>query len=80
MSTWSGVEVGEFSLLVNNYDAWFFLPGDRVREIKQDGSGEEIPEGSFIGYRATVAQIRRRMALQGYDMTTLEAHFTEWLS
>lgn len=78
MSTWTGVNVGEFSLheVQNNCDTWFFLPKDRVREINQDGSGEDIPEGSFIGYRATVGQIRRRMALQGYDMAALENHFT----
>lgn len=82
MSTWSGVEVGGFSLqeVQNSYGIWFFLPGDRVREIKQDGSGQDFPEGSFIGYRATAGQIRRRMALQGYDMATLDAHFTEQLA
>ena len=55
MSTWSGVEVGGFSMLEeqNSYGIWFFLPGDRVREIKQDGSGQEFPEGSFIGYSET---------------------------
>lgn len=81
MSTWTGIDVGEFSLreVQNNCDTWFFLPKDRVREINQDGSGEDIPEGSFIGYRATAGQIKRRMALQGYDMATLEAHFTEQL-
>ncbi|UXY13493.1 HEPN/Toprim-associated domain-containing protein (plasmid) [Kosakonia sp. ML.JS2a] len=81
MSTWTGIDVGEFSLheVQNSYDPWFFLPKDRVREINQDGSGKVIPDGSFIGYRATVGQIRRRMALQGYDMATLETHFTEQL-
>ncbi|QEM94260.1 hypothetical protein FEI17_26855 (plasmid) [Kosakonia radicincitans] len=81
MSTWTGIDVGEFSLheVQNNCDTWFFLPKDRVREINHDGSRQIIPEGSFIGYRATVGQIRRRMALQGYDMTTLEIHFTDQL-
>lgn len=45
MSTWTGIDVGEFSLheVQNNCDTWFFLPKDRVREINQDGSGKAIP-------------------------------------
>lgn len=37
-------------------------------------------EDDFIGYRATVAQIKRRMELNGYDRDSLERHFSHALN
>ncbi|MDD7998251.1 HEPN/Toprim-associated domain-containing protein [Kosakonia radicincitans] len=81
MSTWTSIKVGGFSLreVQNTYDSWFFLSKDRVREVELNAIEEGIPKGSIIGYRATVGQIRRRMAIQGYDMEGLENHFNNEL-
>lgn len=81
MSTWTRIKVGGFSLreLQNIYDSWFFMSKDRVREIELNAIEEGITEGLIIGYRATVGQIRRRMAIQGYDMKGLENHFNNEL-
>lgn len=66
------IEVGAFSLehTFTNY----FQGRDRVRVIAE---GDEDGEywNSFIGYRAKVSTLRRRMELMGFDRASLERDF-----
>lgn len=68
-----GVEVHEFS---NHYDRWFFRKSDRIITCIPD---DDIDSRSdiFIGFRATVGTIRRRMTLAGLDMPACERYFTQ---
>jgi hypothetical protein len=80
MSTWVGIEVNGFEVesYQNHHSTWFFRNNDRVRfSPPHDESEHNL--GVFIGYRASVATIRRRMALAGYDMRACELHFSEYL-
>ncbi|MFM5361680.1 HEPN/Toprim-associated domain-containing protein [Aeromonas veronii] len=56
----------------NTYDEWYFTKSDRAREIAQADE-----ERDFIGYRAAVSTIRRRLQLAGYDRKSLEHDFNE---
>ncbi len=56
----------------NTYDEWYFTKSDRAREIAQADE-----ERDFIGYRAPVSTIRRRLQLAGYDRKSLEHDFNE---
>lgn len=56
----------------NTYDEWYFTKSDRVREMAQADE-----ERDFIGYRTSVATIRRRLQLAGYDRRSLERDFNE---
>lgn len=49
----------------NTYSEWYFKKEDYVHE---DATG-------FVGYRATVATMRRRLQLAGYDNKSLEQDF-----
>jgi hypothetical protein len=60
----------------NDYYQWYFQQGDRVREIVKEEDGSWSEE-TFIGYRTTVAQMRRRLQLNGYDRTALERDWTD---
>lgn len=77
MSTWTDISVGNFTLYdtQNDYYQWYFQKGDRVREIakKEDGNWSN---DAFVGYRTTVAQMRRRLQLNGYDRASLERDFS----
>lgn len=68
MSTWTNISIGNFTLYdtQNDYYQWYFQEGDRVREIAEEEAGFWSEE-TFIGYRTTVAQMRRRLQLNGYD-------------
>lgn len=80
MSTWVGIEVNGFEIesYQNHHSTWFFRNNDRVRfSPPHDESEHNL--SAFIGYRASVATIRRRMALAGYDMRACELHFLECL-
>ncbi|EMW0841610.1 TPA: HEPN/Toprim-associated domain-containing protein [Enterobacter hormaechei] len=77
MSTWTSISIGNFTLYdtQNDYYQWYFQQGDRVREIVKEEDGSWSEE-TFIGYRTTVAQMRRRLQLNGYDRTALERDFS----
>lgn len=77
MSTWTSISVGNFTLYdtQNDYHQWYFQEGDRVREIDKEEDGVWSKE-TFIGYRTTVAQMRRRLQLNGYDRAALERDFS----
>ncbi|MEJ1268655.1 HEPN/Toprim-associated domain-containing protein [Pantoea ananatis] len=66
----AGLEVHEFTI---RYDRWFFRKRDRIVEA-QPGNAENIVN-LFVGFRATAAIIRERMALAGYDLPTCERYF-----
>ncbi len=66
------IEVGPFTLEKNH--TGYFQERDRVRLIAEgDGDGEYW--NSFIGYRAKVSTLKRRMELMGFDRTSLERDF-----
>ncbi|HDT0661698.1 TPA: hypothetical protein QIB60_004384 [Enterobacter cloacae subsp. dissolvens] len=77
MSTWTSISIGNFTLYdtQNDYHQWYFQEGDRVREIDKEEDGFWSDE-TFIGYRTTVAQMRRRLQLNGYDRAALERDFS----
>ncbi|AXS16834.1 TPA: hypothetical protein L9U43_004273 [Klebsiella pneumoniae] len=77
MSTWSHISIGNFTLYAtqNSYYQWYFQKSDRVREINKEEDGY-WSEKTFIGYRTTVAQMRRRLQLNGYDRAALERDFS----
>ncbi|HCD1361400.1 TPA: HEPN/Toprim-associated domain-containing protein [Enterobacter hormaechei] len=77
MSTWTSISIGNFTLYdtQNDYHQWYFQEGDRVREIDKEEDGLWSDE-TFIGYRTTVAQMRRRLQLNGYDRAALERDFS----
>lgn len=81
MSTWVGVEIDGLSVedYQNHHENWFFKPSDRVRECCERDEYGLLPDNAFIGYRATAAQIRRRMNLQGFDLASCESHFNDCL-
>ncbi|MFM1662270.1 HEPN/Toprim-associated domain-containing protein [Aeromonas salmonicida] len=56
----------------NTYHEWYFDKADRIREMAKVDQ-----ERDFIGYRTTVATIRRRLHLAGYDNKSLERDFNE---
>lgn len=66
----AGLEVHEFTI---RYDRWFFRKRDRIVEA-QPGNAANIVN-LFVGFRATAAIIRERMALAGYDLATCERYF-----
>ncbi|RUO68343.1 HEPN/Toprim-associated domain-containing protein [Idiomarina ramblicola] len=70
MSTWAGVDLGEYSIeeWQNTYHKWLFNDTDRVRET---------PEDSFIGYRIDTATLRRRLELQGVNRLAVETEMDE---
>jgi len=79
MSTWvsltvDGLVIEEFQ---NNHPSWFFKKSDRVREIYPRDEDGDVSEKEFIGYRATAASIRRRLALAGYDIEACKTQFLE---
>ena len=75
MSTWTGITVGEFELcsMQDDYEQWYFRNSDRIRDIV-GGDKDGDHRNSFIGYRAEVGKIRRRMELQGYHRVILTLH------
>lgn len=77
MSTWTSISIGNFTLYdtQNGYHQWYFQEDDRVREIDIEEDGFWSDE-TFIGYRTTVAQMRRRLQLNGYDRAALERDFS----
>lgn len=66
-----GVEVHEFT---DHYDRWFFRKSDRVIECLPHDVDDRT-SGTFIGFRATAATIRRRMELAGFDLPACERYF-----
>lgn len=80
MSTWVGIEINDFEIesFQNHHDTWFFRNNDRVRVVPPHYKGKST-QGVFIGYRASIATIRRRIELAGYDIKTCELHFREYL-
>ncbi|ELY4112148.1 hypothetical protein SMY46_003880 [Cronobacter turicensis] len=79
MSTWAGIEINglEVESFQNHYSTWFFRNGDRIRDLTHEAGKEASPSG-FIGYRASVATIRRRMILAGYDLHSCRSHFSQY--
>lgn len=84
MSSHSEIKINDYHLVDwgNTYYEWYFTKSDRDRKIVRDDDGNEIEK--FIGYRATVGTIRRRLQLDGYDHNSLEHDFNEtrliWLA
>ncbi|WP_205952183.1 HEPN/Toprim-associated domain-containing protein [Pantoea stewartii] len=80
--TWVGVDIDGLGVegYQDHYSTWFFKRSDRIRESCERDEHGTLTEKAFIGYRASAATIRRRMALSGYDITACEVHFTEHLS
>lgn len=81
MSTWTGITVGKFSLYdtQNDYYKWCFLDEDRVREVSPNDEARQF-YNSFIGYRTTVAQMRRRLSNDGINRASLEIDFIKSLN
>lgn len=79
MSTWVSLTVDGLTIedFQNGYNSWFFKKSDRVRETYPRDEDGDVFKKEFIGYRATAASIRRRMALAGYDMEACRAQFLE---
>ena len=82
MSTWTEITIDDYLTIYptqNSYHLWFFQEGDRVREVHT--ADEDLRyDGAFIGYRASVGQIKRSMELYGYDRDSLERHFSHALN
>ncbi|WP_455853804.1 HEPN/Toprim-associated domain-containing protein [Pantoea endophytica] len=79
MSTWVGVEIDGLNVEAyqNHHSTWFFKRSDRVREGCTPDEHGRLPCTAFIGFRASVATIRRRMSLAGFDLEACEQHFNE---
>ena len=67
-----GLEVHEFT---DHYDRWFFRKSDRVIECGPYNESDPAT-GIFIGFRATVGTIRKRMTLAGFDLPACERYFS----
>lgn len=80
MSSYAGIVIGglEVHEFTDHYDRWFFRKSDRVIECMPYDEDDRT-SGIFIGYRATAATIRRRMALAGLDLPACERYFTQGL-
>ncbi|WP_058973823.1 HEPN/Toprim-associated domain-containing protein [Type-D symbiont of Plautia stali] len=68
MSTLVGAEIDGLSVedYQNHHSTWVFKRSDRVREHCERDENGRLPDGAFIGFRASAAAIRRRMALVGF--------------
>lgn len=73
MGSYADIKINGHELLSwkNYYDEWYFTKSDRIREIFD--TDEERRD--FIGYRNTVAVIKRRLNLSGYSLKSLEQDF-----
>ncbi|MFM5212551.1 HEPN/Toprim-associated domain-containing protein [Aeromonas hydrophila] len=77
MGSYATITIGKHKLTEskNTYHKWFFDDIDRIRKVGNEnhvGLG-----GDFIGYRTSVATIRRRLQLAGYDQSSLERDFND---
>lgn len=74
MSSYSEIKINGYQLIDwgSTYYEWYFDKSDRERIIAKSDD-----ERDFIGYRTTVATIRRRLHLAGYDRKSLERDFNE---
>lgn len=72
MSTWAGIDYGPATLCeTQNYlNTWYFKPSDR--KIEQTGDPDYPVR--YV-YRSPKENISRRLALDGYDVNTLEQDF-----
>ena len=77
MSSWADIKIKGHELISwqNTYDPWFFTKADRVRHIVDEEN--KYNYDNFIGYRTTVATLRRRLQLAGYNLKTLERDFND---
>lgn len=74
MSSYADIKINGHQLIDwgSTYYEWYFDKADRDRIIANSDD-----ERDFIGYRATVSTIRRRLHLAGYDRKSLERDFNE---
>ncbi|TAI82298.1 HEPN/Toprim-associated domain-containing protein [Pectobacterium versatile] len=81
MPTWTSITVGKFCLYdtKNDYYKWYFLDEDRVREVSQNDEAGQF-YNSFVGYRTTVAQMRRRLSNDELHRASLEIDFRKSLN
>lgn len=81
MSSYAGIVIGglEVHEFTDHYDRWFFRKSDRVIECGPYNENDRTT-GIFIGFRATVGTIRRRMTLAGFDLPACERYFTHHLN
>ncbi|MFW0992339.1 HEPN/Toprim-associated domain-containing protein [Vibrio parahaemolyticus] len=77
MGSWAALNINGHELLSwkNTYDRWYFTKADRVRDIVDEKN--EYNSDNFIGYRTTVANLRRRLHLGGYNLKTVERDFND---
>lgn len=77
MGSWADLNINGHELLTwkNTYDPWYFTKADRVRDIVDEN--DEYNSANFIGYRTTVANLRRRLHLSGYNLKTVERDFND---
>lgn len=70
MSTWAGVDLGEYSIeeWQNTYHKWLFNDSDRVREENDE---------PFIGFRMDAATLERRLELQGVNRHSVQKDINE---
>lgn len=75
MGSWANLNINGNELLSwkNTYDLWYFTKTDRVRDIVDEE--DKYNNDNFIGYRATVANLRRRLHLGGSNLKTAELDF-----
>lgn len=77
MGSWTSLNINGHELLSwkNTYDIWYFTKADRIRNIVDED--DECNSDNFIGYRTTVANLRRRLHLGGYNLKTVERDFND---
>ncbi|KLV46266.1 hypothetical protein SH16_01751 [Aeromonas caviae] len=68
----NGIELESWK---NTYYEWYFTRSDRVREIYSIIEDHDHDKESFIGYRASVETIKRRLQLDGYDLASAKKDF-----
>lgn len=75
MSSYADIKINGQLLIDwgNTYNEWYFTKDDRVSSHEVELNTEAV--NRFIGYRASAAQIRRRLQLAGYDIKSVEQDF-----
>ncbi|MGR5501864.1 HEPN/Toprim-associated domain-containing protein [Vibrio sp. DNB22_10_4] len=71
MSTWAGVELGDYTIdeWQNTYHKWLFNDSERFREVAKDSQ--------FIGYRMEADKLKRRLELLGVNQQSVELELNE---
>lgn len=60
----------------NFYDTWYFRYNERIRNVPDEDINHE---NAFVGYRAKISTLRRRLNLAGWTIETVQEHFDDCL-